>query len=182
MPSSSSTSRRRGSRGSKNDSCCWRWRGGLRGRRTTARTHGSADRRVHHRRWCCDRAILSIAAASAPTAPGSTGTLTHLGNDKDFASTRISYKLNLTGPSLNVQTACSTSLVAVDLACRRGDPRGERDMALAGAATVRVPQCNGYTSVKGGILSPDGHRRNLQCRRAGPFLQWRRRGPAAAIG
>ena len=88
--------------------------------------------------------------------PGYTGSLTHLGNDKDFPSTRISYKLNLTGPSINVQTACSTSLVAVHLACQ-AILAGECDMALAGAATVRVPQHVGYTSVKGGILSPDGH-------------------------
>jgi acyl transferase domain-containing protein/surfactin synthase thioesterase subunit len=88
--------------------------------------------------------------------PGTTGNLAHLGNDKDFSSTRISYKLNLTGPSINVQTACSTSLVAVHLACQ-AILAGECDMALAGAATVRVPQRVGYTSVKGGILSPDGH-------------------------
>jgi acyl transferase domain-containing protein/surfactin synthase thioesterase subunit len=88
--------------------------------------------------------------------PGYTGSLTHLGNDKDFASTRISYKLNLTGPSINVQTACSTSLVAVHLACQ-AILAGECDMALAGAASVRVPQRVGYTSMKGGILSPDGH-------------------------
>lgn len=88
--------------------------------------------------------------------PGYTGTLTHLGNDKDFPSTRISYKLNLTGPSINVQTACSTSLVAVHLACQ-AILAGECDMALAGAAAVRVPQRVGYASVKGGILSPDGH-------------------------
>ena len=88
--------------------------------------------------------------------PGYTGNLTHLGNDKDFPSTRISYKLNLTGPSINVQTACSTSLVAVHLACQ-AILAGECDMALAGAASVRVPQRVGYTSVKGGILSPDGH-------------------------
>ena len=88
--------------------------------------------------------------------PGTTGNLTHLGNDKDFSSTRISYKLNLTGPSINVQTACSTSLVAVHLACQ-AILAGECDMALAGASTVRVPQRVGYTSVKGGILSPDGH-------------------------
>ena len=88
--------------------------------------------------------------------PGTTGNLSHLGNDKDFPSTRISYKLNLTGPSINVQTACSTSLVAVHLACQ-AIFAGECDMALAGAATVRVPQRVGYTSVKGGILSPDGH-------------------------
>jgi acyl transferase domain-containing protein/surfactin synthase thioesterase subunit len=88
--------------------------------------------------------------------PGYTGGLSHLGNDKDFSSTRISHKLNLTGPSINVQTACSTSLVAVHLACQ-AILAGECDMALAGAATVRVPQRVGYTSVKGGILSPDGH-------------------------
>src|SRR5215470_11848699 len=87
---------------------------------------------------------------------GTTGNLTHLGNDKDFPSTRISYKLNLTGPSINVQTAGSTSLVAVHLACQ-AILAGECDMALAGSATVRVPQRSGYVSVKGGILSPDGH-------------------------
>ena len=54
--------------------------------------------------------------------PGTTGNLTHLGNDKDFPSTRISYKLNLTGPSINVQTACSTSLVAVS-SPRATDPK-----------------------------------------------------------
>src|SRR5215510_3933051 len=88
--------------------------------------------------------------------PGTTGNLTHLGNDKDFPSTRISYKLNLTGPSINVQTACSTSLVAVHIACQ-AILAGECEMALAGAATVRVPQRVGYMSLKGGILSPDGH-------------------------
>ena len=88
--------------------------------------------------------------------PGFTGGLAHIGNDKDFLSTRISYKLNLTGPSINVQTACSTSLVAVHLACQ-AILSGECDAALAGAATVRVPQRAGYMSVKGGILSPDGH-------------------------
>lgn len=87
---------------------------------------------------------------------GYTGGLSHLGNDKDFASTRISYKLNLTGPSINVQTACSTSLIAAHLACQ-SILSGECDMALAGASAVRVPQKIGYHSVKGGILSHDGH-------------------------
>ena len=91
-----------------------------------------------------------------PDLPGYTGGLAHLGNDKDFPSTRISYKLNLTGPSINVQCACSTSLVAVHLACQ-SILAGECDMALAGASTVRVPQRVGYLSMKGGILSPDGH-------------------------
>jgi acyl transferase domain-containing protein/surfactin synthase thioesterase subunit/acyl carrier protein len=91
-----------------------------------------------------------------PDLPGYTGGLAHLGNDKDFPSTRISYKLNLTGPSVNVQSACSTSLVAAHLACQ-SILAGECEMAVAGAGTVRVPQRVGYMSVKGGILSPDGH-------------------------
>jgi acyl transferase domain-containing protein/surfactin synthase thioesterase subunit/acyl carrier protein len=88
--------------------------------------------------------------------PGSTGSVAHIGNDKDFPSTRISYKLNLTGPSINVQTACSSSLVATHLACQ-AILAGECGMALAGAATVRIPQRSGHLSVSGGILSPDGH-------------------------
>jgi acyl transferase domain-containing protein/surfactin synthase thioesterase subunit/acyl carrier protein len=92
----------------------------------------------------------------SPELPGQTGSLAHISNDKDFLSTRISYKLNLTGPSITVQTACSTSLVAVHLACQ-AILSGECEMALAGAATVRVPQSVGYISRKGDILSPDGH-------------------------
>jgi len=101
--------------------------------------------------------------------PGYTGGLAHLGNDKDFASTRISYKLDLTGPSINVQTACSTSLVAVHLAYQ-SILGGECEMALAGAATVRVPQRIGYTSIKGGILSPDGHCRAFDARAQGTIF------------
>jgi acyl transferase domain-containing protein/surfactin synthase thioesterase subunit len=101
--------------------------------------------------------------------PGFTGSLTHLGNDKDFPSTRISYKLNLTGPSINVQTACSTSLVAIHLACQ-SILAGECEMALAGAATVRVPQYAGYQAVKGGILSPDGHCRAFDAEAKGTIF------------
>jgi acyl transferase domain-containing protein len=68
---------------------------------------------------------------------------TLIGNDKDFLSTRISYKLNLKGPSITVQTACSTSMVAVHLA-RQSLLSGETDMALAGAISVRVPHRAGY--------------------------------------
>ena len=78
-----------------------------------------------------------------------------IGNDRDFVTTRVSYKLNLRGPSINVSTACSTSLVAVHLACR-GLIEQQCDMALAGAASVKVPQHEGYIYDDGGILSPDG--------------------------
>lgn len=79
-----------------------------------------------------------------------------LGVEKDSLSTRVSYKLNLEGPSLAVQTACSTSLVAVHLACQ-GLLSGECDMALAGGVSVTVPQKVGYLYQEGGIVSPDGH-------------------------
>lgn len=103
---------------------------------------------------------------TASELPGYTGSLSHLGNDKDFASTRISYKLNLKGPSINVQTACSTSLVAVHLACQ-SILSGECSMALAGASAIRVPQQEGYVAIKGGILSPDGHCRPFDADAAG---------------
>ena len=79
-----------------------------------------------------------------------------LGNDKDFLATRVSYKLDLRGPSVDVQTACSTSLVAVHLACQACS-RGECDMALAGGVSISVPRVTGYLYEEGMILSPDGH-------------------------
>ena len=87
---------------------------------------------------------------------GSTGSMHCVGNDKDYLSTRISYKLNLRGPSLTVQTACSTSLVAVHLACQ-SLLVGDCDMALAGGVTVRVPHRIGYLHSGQALLSPDGH-------------------------
>jgi acyl transferase domain-containing protein/surfactin synthase thioesterase subunit/acyl carrier protein len=101
-----------------------------------------------------------------PDLEGATGSLQHLCNDKDFLATRVSYKLNLKGPSLTVQTACSTSLVAVHLACR-SLLDGECDMALAGAATVRFPHHAGYRYETANILSPDGHCRAFDARAAG---------------
>jgi phthiocerol/phenolphthiocerol synthesis type-I polyketide synthase E len=77
------------------------------------------------------------------------------GNDKDFLATRISYKLNLTGPSLNVQTSCSTGLVAVHSACQ-SLLLGECDLAIAGAVSIKLPQHTGYKYQPDGVLSPDG--------------------------
>src|SRR6185295_15792710 len=89
-----------------------------------------------------------------------------IANDKDFVPTRASYKLNLKGPSVNVQTACSTSLVAVHLACQ-ALLAGDCDMALAGGVAVRSPQNTGYLYEEGGILSPDGHCRAFDVRAQG---------------
>ena len=89
-----------------------------------------------------------------------------MANDKDFLATNTSYKLNLKGPSLTVQTACSTSLVAVHVACQ-GIFSGECDMAVAGGVSVDVPQKGGYFHKDGDILSPDGHCRAFDARAQG---------------
>jgi acyl transferase domain-containing protein len=81
---------------------------------------------------------------------------TVIANDKDFLSTRVSYKLNLKGPSLTVQTACSTSLVAVHLACL-SLLCCQCDLALAGGVSINLPHKSGYLYQEGGIVSPDGH-------------------------
>ncbi|MEY2467235.1 MAG: phthiocerol/phenolphthiocerol synthesis type-I polyketide synthase, partial [Verrucomicrobiota bacterium] len=79
-----------------------------------------------------------------------------VGNDKDFLTTRVSYKLNLRGPSLNIQTACSTSLVAACVACQNLLTY-QCDMALAGCVSVTFPQKQIHWYQGGGITSPDGH-------------------------
>lgn len=84
----------------------------------------------------------------------------HTANDKDFLATRVSYHLDLRGPSINVQTACSTSLVAVHLACQ-SLLSGESDLALAGGSTVEVPHNVGYMYREEEVRSPDGRCRPM---------------------
>lgn len=79
-----------------------------------------------------------------------------ISNDKDFLTTRTSYKLNLRGPSVAVQTACSTSLVAVHMACQ-SLLNGDCDIALAGGVAINIPQKIGYLYQEGSIVAPDGH-------------------------
>ncbi|MBW4467313.1 MAG: SDR family NAD(P)-dependent oxidoreductase [Pegethrix bostrychoides GSE-TBD4-15B] len=90
-------------------------------------------------------------------------------NDKDYLTTRISYKLNLTGASVNVQTACSTSLVAVHLA-RQALLNGECDLALAGGVSVHTPQKVGHLHQEGMILTPDGHCRAFDAAAGGTIF------------
>lgn len=92
--------------------------------------------------------------------------LRHTGNDKDFLATRASYLFDLHGPSVNVQTACSTSLVAIHYAAQ-SLLNGECEMALAGGVTIELPHDRGYVFQEGEILSPDGHCRAFDHRSAG---------------
>jgi hypothetical protein len=114
--------------------------------------------------------------------------LRHTGNDKDFLATRVSYAFDLKGPSVNVQTACSTSLVATHLAVQ-SLLSGECDMALAGGCTIELPHGVGYHYKEGEILSPDGHCRPFDHRSKGTVFGsgsawwccagWRTRSPTA---
>ena len=95
--------------------------------------------------------------------------LRHTGNDKDFLATRVSYQFDLRGPSVNVQTACSTSLVAIHAACQ-SLLSVECDLALAGGVTIELPHRQGYLYRDGEILAPDGHCRAFDARSRGTLF------------
>ena len=122
-----------------------------------------------------DRAIGVYAGASMNTYLLYSGMLSQMtrdwvltlsASDKDFLATRINYKLDLKGPGLTIQTACSTSLVAVHVACQ-SLRLGECDMALAGGVCVKVPQKAGYVYRAGGLFSADGHVRAFDAKATG---------------
>ncbi|QDE39370.1 amino acid adenylation domain-containing protein [Luteibacter pinisoli] len=83
-----------------------------------------------------------------------------LGNEKDYVATRVAHKLNLTGPAISVNTACSTSLVAITQAFD-ALRAGRCDMALAGGSSIACPPNSGYIAQEGSMLSPDGHTRTF---------------------
>lgn len=90
-------------------------------------------------------------------------------NDRDYLPTRISYKLNLRGPSINVQTACSSSLVSIHLA-RQSLLMGECDIALAGGVSIYLLKKEGYIYQDEMILSPDGHCRAFDAKARGTIF------------
>ncbi|MGE6708817.1 type I polyketide synthase [Hyphomonas sp. NPDC076881] len=106
---------------------------------------------------CGMQAYLAFNLLSNPELVESEGMflLRHTGNDKDFLTTRVSYLLNLHGPSVGIQTACSTSLVAIHMAVQSLLAR-ECDMALAGGASIDLPHGRGYRYAEGEILSSTG--------------------------
>lgn len=92
--------------------------------------------------------------------------LVMFGNEKDYLTTRVAYKLGLKGPALNVCTACSTSLVAVAQACQ-SLLTYQCDLALAGGVSIKVPQKSGYYHDEGNIGSADGHTRSFDAQSSG---------------
>ncbi len=95
------------------------------------------------------------SAGTAASSPASA-VQDRIERDVDFTPSTVSYHLDLRGPSVAVQTACSTSLVAVHLACQ-SLLSGDADLVLAGGVAIAWPQERGYRYVEGGIASPDGH-------------------------
>ncbi|EGX56499.1 putative type-I PKS, partial [Streptomyces zinciresistens K42] len=102
--------------------------------------------------------LLNNVLPDRPVTDWVAGLQATVGNYADFAATRVAYRLGLTGPALNVQTGCSSSLVAVQTAAQ-ALALGDCDIALVGAAAVHVPQVLGYRYVKGSILSRSGRLR-----------------------
>lgn len=91
-----------------------------------------------------------------------------LANDKDFAATRVAYKLDLRGAAMNVSTACSTSLVATAMGCQSLQAY-QTDMVIAGGCSVHSPLDQGYWYHPGGTLSPDGRCRAFDAQAQGTF-------------
>ena len=92
-----------------------------------------------------------------------------LGNDKDFVASRIAYKMNLHGPAVAVQSACSTSLVAIVQACQNL-MNFQCDIALAGGVSVTFPQKRGYVYEEGSLVSPEGRCRPFDAAAAGTIF------------
>lgn len=109
--------------------------------------------------------IHNLRAALDPRDPSSSFQVL-ISNDKDYLPTRVSFLLDLRGPSVGVQTACSTSLVAVHQACQSLLAL-ECDMALAGGVSISVPDKVGYLFQPEGIMSEDGHNRSFDARGTG---------------
>ena len=110
----------------------------------------------HHARVAAHQELVSAVGSD----------VAQLANNRDCLTTRTSYKLGLRGPSVVVQSACSTSLVAIHMACQSLLGR-ECDLALAGGVTIALDQSSGYRYQEGGIRSPDGHCRAFDAAAAG---------------
>ncbi|WP_158238496.1 non-ribosomal peptide synthetase/type I polyketide synthase [Pollutimonas subterranea] len=122
-----------------------------------------------HNTW-----LREVLVPGGETLGGPAGFHAITANDKDFLATQVAYRLNLSGPAVTVQSACSTSLVAVAQAVD-ALRAGRCDMALAGGVSLSFPDPSGYVYEPGMILSPDGHCRSFSADAAGTV-------PAAGMG
>ncbi|MEM8933055.1 MAG: polyketide synthase, partial [Acidobacteriota bacterium] len=89
-----------------------------------------------------------------------------IGSSREFLTSRVSFKLDLGGPAVTVQSACSTSLVAIHAGCQ-ALLAGECDLALAGGVAIRTPRISGYQYQEGGVVSSDGHCRSFDAEAQG---------------
>ena len=111
---------------------------------------------------CTDRDVIEKLTSNYQVGEFSTA----LGNDKDFLTTRIAYKLNLRGPVMTVQAACATSLVAISQACQ-ALLNFQCDMSLAGGVSITFPQHRGHVPQEGSITSGDGFCRPFDVQASG---------------
>ncbi|MEU5261589.1 amino acid adenylation domain-containing protein [Amycolatopsis sp. NPDC021455] len=131
--------------------CCWH------AMEDAGQAPGSAGRRAGVFAGARSSVYLTENLSSAPELLRAVGDYqVALSTDKDYLAGRVAYKLDLRGPAVSVNTACSTSLVAVHMA-KQSLLLGECDVALAGGAAIEPAQRRGYSYVEGGTLSPDGH-------------------------
>ncbi|MEM6457475.1 MAG: type I polyketide synthase, partial [Acidobacteriota bacterium] len=115
----------------------------------------------------CVENLYMLRIQRAPEVLAAVGAFqAFIGNRSDYLTTRVAYKLGLTGPAVNVQTACSTSLVAIHEAVE-ALRQGSCDAALAGGISIADRQPRGYRFQPGGIFSPDGHVRAFDAAGAG---------------
>ena len=105
-----------------------------------------------------------------PAALANVGMLqVSIGNERDALTSSVAYKLNLKGPCVAVQTFCSTSLVAIHMACQ-SLLHYECDMALAGGVAIDIPPAGAYLYTEGGIVSPDGECRTFDAHAQGSVM------------
>ena len=102
-------------------------------------------------------------------SPDEVGLAGLVGNEKDYLTMRVAYKLDLRGPAVTIQTACSSALVAVHMACQNL-LNGECDMALAGGIAIRSFRKSGYLYQEEMIFSPDGHCRSFDAEAKGTLF------------
>ena len=122
--------------------------------------YAGSGQNTYFERHICGRTEIIDRLGAFPTM---------LANEKDFLTTRTSYKLNLTGPSVSINTACSTSLVAV-IQAFQALLTHQCDLALAGGVSITTPQNTGYLYQEGSMLSPDGHCRPFDAQAQGTLF------------